>query len=53
MALYIGTKQVNLNSGDKKYIMNSHVVTSKLKSSDEYTLKDKDNLYLTSKEGGK
>ena len=51
MALYFGSDKRNLILEDGTlFTVKSYITDSKLKSSDEYILKDEDNLYLTSME---
>lgn len=55
MALYLGTKKVNINLGSLASYLNLYSTTEiingvKLKSSDNYTLKDSRGAYLTAKE---
>ena len=51
MALYIGSIKSDIVLNNEKVSLKTYVIDSKLKSSDEYILKDEENLYLTSKEG--
>ena len=47
MPLYIGNKKRQVTSGDKVFNFTSVVIDSKLKTQDEYILKDEKNLFLT------
>jgi hypothetical protein len=49
MPLYIGNQKRKITSGDKNFILRSTTIESKLKSFDDYILKDENNLFLTSK----
>ena len=55
MAIYIGGMKRQFASPEEGgiFILKSHIVDSKLKSSDDYILKDENNIYLTSKEDKK
>lgn len=53
MGFYIGSKKSNIVLNGEKVILNNYIIDSKLKSLDEYILKDEENTYLTSKEGEK
>lgn len=51
MILYLGSgtkRKIIFNN--QKLILSSIVIDSKIKSADEYVLKDKNNLFLTYKE---
>ena len=49
MPLYVGNQKRKITSGDKIFILKSTTIESKLKSFDDYILKDENNLFLTSK----
>ena len=49
MPLYVGKQKRKITSGDKSFILRSTMIESKLKSFDDYILKDENNLFLTSK----
>jgi hypothetical protein len=47
MPLYIGNKKRQVTAGDQVFNFTSVVIDSKLKTQDEYILKDENNLFLT------
>ena len=54
MPLYVGELPMQFASSEGGiFILKNHIVDSKLKSSDDFILKDENNTYLTSKEGEK
>lgn len=50
MALYIGGQKRKITTKNGVVILKSNVIKNKLKSFDEYLLKDNNNLFLTVKE---
>ena len=53
MALYVGSSKKTINLGKKLYKLKILTVNSKLISSDNYVLKDKDDVFITAKDGEK
>ena len=53
MALYVGSSKKILKVGDKVYKLMVNTTSSKLISSDNYVLKDKNDVFITAKDGEK
>ena len=53
MALYVGSSKKKLSLGSKLHIVQVLTVSSKLLSSDNYVLKDKNDIFITAKDGEK
>ena len=50
MALYLGSNRVEANHDGVHYVVNSHLITGKIKSSDGYYMTDEDGVYVTLQE---
>lgn len=53
MALYVGSLKKKLNINGKIKKINIYTIASKLISSDNYVLKDKNDVFITAKDGEK
>ena len=51
MAIYVGSSKKKLSIGGKLQLLQIYTIASKLISSDNYVLKDKNDVFITAKDG--